>query len=768
MTDLLKGVVKNFRNHWPLAAVFLLIIVFYWPLVSLKSIPYSGDLIGSDLTEINYPLRKIAHQSLRSGSIPFWSHLISSGYPVFAESEAGFFYPPNIIFSLFSPSFLAAFNWSLVFHLLLAALFFYLFARLLKASALASAFGAFVFVFSSLFVTKLKYTNMIMTLAWLPLEFWLVEKWYQEKKAVYLLFLAPIVAVKILAGHSQVALISFFGVGLYFLGRLISVPDQSKMKKLAFLGVFLLSALLTVGLTSFQILPSLELAKESWRSGGLNILDSVISSYHPQNLATWIIPFFFGNPAEATYLFDFEDPLTIIGLYWEIATYIGFLTFFLGVIAAAYLIRTKFRENWPWLLLIFLPFLLALGQHAGVYVLAAENIPLFKFFRVPARFMILVMFSLCVFVAVGFDILKERLANFWNKKKLVANSLLFLLVTITIFDLFKYASTYNTFLEAKSWFAKPESVKYLETDEDFFRVYSYGSEFSWWHAYQQAQGWMNDKSLIVNHREILEPNFNAVWEVASLDDLVSLKLRKWTRFREFLKFAGIRDETKELFVQPFPKGRTKIFSEGMTKILGMQGTKYILTFFDIKSDDLELKRQIRFDDLMLPLNIYENKKFLPVANFVSRARLVETDGTFEDDLKYFSTLYASDFEPQKEILVEGLTREQQSEGSNASGSIEILDWKNSLIRLKVLSDGRGWAVVANSFYPGWKAVVDGVEQKISRANYLYQAVPVGGGEHIVEMSYESKTFKTGLYISLISIIIWLTVIFYVRSKKRKI
>ncbi|MBH0204076.1 MAG: YfhO family protein [Nitrospira sp.] len=60
----------------------------------------------------------------------------------------------------------------------------------------------------------------------------------------------------------------------------------------------------------------------------------------------------------------------------------------------------------------------------------------------------------------------------------------------------------------------------------------------------------------------------------------------------------------------------------------------------------------------------------------------------------------------------------------------------------------GILVLTDAFYPGWKVRVDGEEQKILRANYLFRAVALPAGNHKVEFIYDPASFKVGLMISL--------------------
>jgi uncharacterized membrane protein YfhO len=59
--------------------------------------------------------------------------------------------------------------------------------------------------------------------------------------------------------------------------------------------------------------------------------------------------------------------------------------------------------------------------------------------------------------------------------------------------------------------------------------------------------------------------------------------------------------------------------------------------------------------------------------------------------------------------------------------------------------------MSETFYPGWKAYVDGKDEEILRANYVFRAIPVGPGSHRIEVVFEPLSFKIGLAVSLLTI-----------------
>jgi hypothetical protein len=60
----------------------------------------------------------------------------------------------------------------------------------------------------------------------------------------------------------------------------------------------------------------------------------------------------------------------------------------------------------------------------------------------------------------------------------------------------------------------------------------------------------------------------------------------------------------------------------------------------------------------------------------------------------------------------------------------------------------GYLILTDTFYPGWKASVDGGPQPTYPANYLFRGVPVSPGHHIVTFEYRPLSFQLGAGITL--------------------
>ena len=57
-------------------------------------------------------------------------------------------------------------------------------------------------------------------------------------------------------------------------------------------------------------------------------------------------------------------------------------------------------------------------------------------------------------------------------------------------------------------------------------------------------------------------------------------------------------------------------------------------------------------------------------------------------------------------------------------------------------------ILADTYYPGWHASIDGVPVPIELANTAVRAVKLPAGDHVIEFRYEPDSVKIGATITL--------------------
>jgi len=84
------------------------------------------------------------------------------------------------------------------------------------------------------------------------------------------------------------------------------------------------------------------------------------------------------------------------------------------------------------------------------------------------------------------------------------------------------------------------------------------------------------------------------------------------------------------------------------------------------------------------------------------------------------------------------------------GKVTVTAASATRVTLAVDTPRPGLVVLADSFYPGWRAKVDGNDVPVLAVDAMFRGVPVDAGTHEVDFYYMPQSVRIGLYISLIA------------------
>jgi hypothetical protein len=200
-----------------LAAV-LLSILFWEPLWT------GGGLIGGDTYPYFFPQKTTYADSLAHGELPFWNHLVSLGYPQFAESQTGVLYPLNLVLYR-ALGVNAAYNASHLIHYIAAYVFTWLLARRLGLGAVGAHLTAVTFVYGW-FPPRACLEWAIIGGTYFPLLLWCAESYLQTARLRWLAIAALALGMFLNAGHYNLAWIALLTTGAYVAGRLFWAKER--------------------------------------------------------------------------------------------------------------------------------------------------------------------------------------------------------------------------------------------------------------------------------------------------------------------------------------------------------------------------------------------------------------------------------------------------------------------------------------------------------------------------------------------------------------
>jgi uncharacterized membrane protein YfhO len=92
------------------------------------------------------------------------------------------------------------------------------------------------------------------------------------------------------------------------------------------------------------------------------------------------------------------------------------------------------------------------------------------------------------------------------------------------------------------------------------------------------------------------------------------------------------------------------------------------------------------------------------------------------------------------------------------------------LRVEAEAGADGTLVVADAFWPGWEATVDGAAVPILPADVLVRAVPWPAGRHVLEMRYRPPEVRAGLLVSALGLAAlgaWTAILRRARGRDRR-
>lgn len=735
---------KFLRSYWPLLVLILLTLLYFTKLFFPPQIFVTPDFGLSDILSLNFPIKSFLSESLKHGAFPLWSKDIGTGFPLLAEGQMGAFNFINLLLFLCFPSWLA-FNLGLVSIFLVGGISTYLFCRKIGMKNLGSFLTSFSFTFSLYMTTQINHYNLIQTLSFFPLQLYFVEDFFQRKKIKSLLLLTFVSAEQLKAFFPQLVLYSLIFVLAFYIFRFMQLYFHSFNFKIFLVHSLLIFSitLLFLGLSAIQIIPSLELLANSVKKGGVDVFTLSYSPFHLRNLITFLKPFALGNPQFGTYPHFSE----MKGIFWENAVYVSLVPLFTCFLfSVLYLLRKvklpskKRVELIFWFGIGLFSLILAFGEKSPFYFIF--SLPPFNFFREPSRFLPFTIFSLTLLGGYCFDELRNFLFKLkLNGNKNLVNYLSGIIILFAIMDLFLLTYTYHPLGKVKEWLGQtPETAQFLAQQNNNYRFMSIGNESLHNQTFTQI-GWWNQENMYHLMLNGLEPNLNLLYQLPSNEFYPSHYPRRLNLFRELTSQNINLDQEK---------GEITLSQAGLN-LLSLQSVKYIVSPFKLNLENNNLKEvfQQSFPENNLTYHIYENSQALPRIYFSSSALTVDTISQLK------RLLSDPTFDPQTAILIEkDIAWKNPSKDKISPVETKIFTNTNAKFSFEVETKTKAFLVVTDSFYPDWKAYDNGKRVEILAANGNQRALLLEPGYHVIDFVYDPKSFKTGLVLSLISLVIW--------------
>ncbi|HET9015959.1 MAG TPA: hypothetical protein VFN57_10205 [Thermomicrobiaceae bacterium] len=377
-----------------LACITVFWLVFIWDVLVKRT-----HLIPYDLIDQHYMFQDFVQRALHTGASPLWTPNILSGYPIGADPLTQLFYPPNLLMHvLVRGTFLPyiAVEWLAGLHFLWAAVGTYFLARALTGSRPGAVLAALTYAFGSFFAWHIPHLSPITTLSWLPWILLAYERALRRRSPLWTALGAAAFGCMALAGHALSMLyVAYLVAALTLVVVLVSVrQDRRVALTAALVGGGILT--LGVGLAAIQLLPSWHLSNLTDRAG-LDYQAATGSSFLPSWLITVAIPNFFSHYGTAKFWAS--------GDIAETNAYFGLLPLFLGALAVS---RGRPEDRRVTALILggaLVALLAALGSQTWFYRVIYELVPGFSHVRRPGDAIAFVQFGMGLLGAYGVKVL---------------------------------------------------------------------------------------------------------------------------------------------------------------------------------------------------------------------------------------------------------------------------------------------------------------------------------------------------------------------------
>jgi hypothetical protein len=86
----------------------------------------------------------------------------------------------------------------------------------------------------------------------------------------------------------------------------------------------------------------------------------------------------------------------------------------------------------------------------------------------------------------------------------------------------------------------------------------------------------------------------------------------------------------------------------------------------------------------------------------------------------------------------------------SGGEVSVTTLEPNRLVLDARMKRAGLVGISNVYYRGWEASLDGRPAPLLMADYLFQAVPVPSGSHVVELVFRPKAFRQGLLLTVLT------------------
>ncbi len=712
------------RLAFPLL-ILLILCGFYWKLL----FTYQFDWVwGPDLTMQVLPWFEEQSRQLHAGQVPLWDTHEWGGQPLPGQAQPGTFYPLNWILWLMPhqgthlPMLLL--NWYYVAIHYMAALFTYLLCRDLGRSRPASLAAGLIFALAG-FLGRNDWPQMINGAVWTPLIFLFLLRAVQRIRPVSSAALCGLfLGMAWLAGHHQIPIYLTIASGLvwsYYIFRSGKLDLRTG-------GLALMAMTFCVLVGGVQILPAREFGQLALRWVGIP---------NPMGWSDHIPYYVHGSHS--------LRPFQLFGIFTPQGDQSS--DPFLGVVAFSLaLLGLKMCWKDPavklFAALAIGGVLFAIGPHSVFHGLIYALVPLAEKARVPAMAVFLFQASAAVLAAYGVDQLhasppetpwlRTMIRGVFSAGRLLALVLLFALVSQKFnwdWDDRVVITALVTLLLAGllyAWRAGSLSSRLGFTLLTLLLLFELGNDAGY--GLSDRNEWEQRKYIErVRGNPDLADFFHGLQKIGPfrVETQTEEIHSNWGDYHDvdFLQsYAGVTVNTWHLEMQTWP-----------TRML--YGVRYTLA----RNPTHDGQREV-FQGAS-GIKVYETPEAFPRAWAIHEVVSISS----VDQGREFVAEHGNQL--QWKALTAGSAPNLQR-CPDSPDQVAVTRYRPSSVGISASMGCIGMVVLADTFYPGWHATVDGAPVPIQEVDMALRGVLVPQGRHDIQFYYRPWSVYLGALMTL--------------------
>ncbi|MBI2670061.1 MAG: hypothetical protein HYX20_02885 [Candidatus Yanofskybacteria bacterium] len=299
-------------------------------------------------------------------------------------------------------------------------------------------------------------------------------------------------------------------------------------------------------------------------------------------------------------------------------------------------------------------------------------------------------------------------------------------VIITVLDLLLVWQGHYRFMPRDWLDPSPAAVFLNSRDDGLFRIYIVSEGYLELEkmGYDKYDLSNPEKDMLLRRSRMLGFGLNGVSGIQG--EITMLDTRRYAKIMDIITES---DDGRRIELST--ADRIKAWQSSPNRnLLSMMNVKYIISSFNFGLPWKKIFETKPIEDEKIMTYVYENTEVLPRVYFANNASFAEPD----EDKAWEAFLAIKNF--KNTTLIECASGDCPNSGRpNFKDSLEIIESRDGYLKVKTQTKNTRYLVYSESNLPYWEARIDEKMSPISMANYVYQAVLVPPGQHLVEFKY---------------------------------